>query len=277
MNWFEKLLHLLQVKMKTPVTFGWFHILCIVITFLSIIFLYFNRKKYDEKQLKIVLGIYGIGTLILELAKQLIWSFNYDPATALVTWDYQWYAAPFQLCTTPMYVSIICLFLKKNKIRDGLLSYIAFFTILGSIATIIMPDSCFTSDVLINIHTMYLHCGSLVLSIYLLFTKEVDLRLKNLLSGFYVFLILVSIANSMNITFYKTRIIGDETFNMFYISPYFISILPIYDTIQKSMPYVVFLLIYLISIYLGGNIIYLIAIGIDELTKRLKKMLDSKN
>ena len=276
MNWFEKLLYFLQKEMETPVTFGWFHILWIGITIISIICLYLNRKKYNEKQLKLVLGIYGIGTFILELAKQLIWSFNYDPSAMLVTWDYEWYAAPFQLCTTPMYVSLICLFLKKNKIRDSLLSYIAFFTILGSIATIIMPDSCFTSDILINIHTMYLHCGSLVVSIYLLFTKEVNLKFRNLLYGFLVFLIFVFIANTMNITFYKTGIIGDETFNMFYISPYFISSLPVYDTIQKRMPYFIYLLIYLISIYLGGNIIFFITLGIDELNKKLKKMLENK-
>ena len=275
MNWFEKLLYFLQKEMKTPVTFGWFHILWIGITIVSIICLYLNRKKYNEKQLKLVLGIYGIGTFILELAKQLIWSFNYDPSAMLVTWDYEWYAAPFQLCTTPMYVSLICLFLKKNKIRDSLLSYVAFFTILGSIATIIMPDSCFTSDILINIHTMYLHCGSLVLSIYLLFTKEVDLKFRNLLYGFLVFLIFAFIANTMNITFYKTGIIGDETFNMFYISPYFTSILPVYNTIQETMPYIIYLLIYLISIYLGGNIILGLSLGIQELFKKTKKVLDN--
>jgi len=264
MNLFEKVLYFLQCEMETPIPYGWFHILCICLTLLAIGVLYFNRKKHNEKQLKLVLGIYGILTFILELTKQLIWSFNYDPTTMLVTWDYEWYAAPFQLCTTPMYVSLICLFLKKNKVRDSLLSYVAYFTILGSLATIIMPDSCFTSDILINIHTMYLHCGSLVISLYLLFTREVDINLKNLLHGFIVFLIFVFIANILNITFYKTGIIGNETFNMFYISPYFVSILPVYDTIQKSVPYVIYLIIYIISIFLGGSIIYITSYFISE-------------
>lgn len=271
MNLFEKILYFLQGEMETPKPYGWFHILCIFITISLIIFLYLNRKKYNEKQLKWVLGTYGIITFILELIKQIMWSFNYNPTTMLVTWDYQWYAAPFQLCTTPMYVSIICLFLKKNKLRDSLLSYIAYFTILGSIATIIIPDSCFTSDILINIHTMYLHCGSLVVSIYLLFTKEVEINYKNLLYGFLVFLSLVFIANTMNISFYKTGIIGDETFNMFYISPYFVSILPIYDVIQQNTPYLVYLLIYMISIYIGGSLVYIIAYFIEYINNKLTK------
>ena len=258
-NILEKILYFLQAKMETPLTFGWYHILWICLTLIAIIILYFNRKKYSERQLKIVLGTYGIITLVLELAKQLIWSFNYDPVSMTITWDYQWYAAPFQLCTTPMYIAIICLFLNKNKLRDSLLSYVAYFTILGSIATIIMPDSCFCSDVLVNIHTMYLHCGSLVVSVYLLFTKEIDINLKNLLSGFVIFLILATIANILNISFYNFGIIGNETFNMFYISPYFISVLPIYDVIQETVPYFVYLLLYIISIYLGGSVIFIIS------------------
>lgn len=268
MNWFEKILYYLQVEMETPKPYGWFHLLCIFITISLIIILFIFRNKYNDKQLKLVLGIYGIGTFILELTKQLMWSMNYDPSTMLVTWDYEWYAAPFQLCTTPMYVSLICLFLKKGTIRDSLLSYIAYFTILGSISTIIIPDSCFTKDILINIHTMYLHCGSLVVSVYLLFTKEVKIDYKALLYGFIVFLIFAFIANTLNISFYKLGIIGDETFNMFYISPYFISVLPIFSTIQEMVPYIFFLFIYLIAIYLGGNIIFLLTYFINYLTNK---------
>lgn len=271
MNFFEKMLYNLQGKMETPIPYGWFHLVCILITIFCIIILFFLKNKHSDKQLKLVLGIYGIIAFILELLKQLIWSFYYDPATSLITWDYTWYAAPFQLCTTPIYVSIICLFLKKNKFRDGLLSYLAFYTILGSIMTIIIPDSCFTSDVLINIHTMYLHCGSLVVSIYLLISKEIEITYKNLLYGFIVFLVFVFIANTLNISFYHFKIIGDETFNMFYISPYFISSLPIYNTIQESIPYFFYLMIYIISIYLGGNIIYIFCYIIEEIKYKLKK------
>ena len=111
MNLFEKILYMLQAEMNEPESFGWFHLLWIGLTLLSIFILFINRKKYSEKQLKIVLGVYGVIALILEIIKQFIWSFNYDNITGVITWDYQWYAAPFQFCTTPIYVSLICLFL----------------------------------------------------------------------------------------------------------------------------------------------------------------------
>ena len=112
MNWFYKLLYFLQGEMDTPKPYGWFHFLWIFLVIISIIYLYNIRHKYNDRQLKIVLGVYGIIALILELLKQVIWAFNYDPITSSVLWEYEWYAAPFQLCTTPIYVSIICLFLK---------------------------------------------------------------------------------------------------------------------------------------------------------------------
>ena len=268
MNLFEKILYLLQGEMETPKPFGWFHILWILLVIISLIVLFILRKRHNEKQLKIVLGVYGVIALLLELTKQIIWAFNYDPITNIVTWDYEWYAAPFQLCTTPIFVSLICLFLKNNKIRKALLSYMSFITILGSIMTIILPDSCFTSDMLINIHTMWLHCGSLVVSIYLLMSKEVEINKKNFISSFIVFLIFVFLAEELNITIYNSGILNGETFNMFYISPYFITHLPVFKTIQESVPFILYLLIYIEVIFLGSLIIYFIAYNIKKLRRK---------
>lgn len=271
MNILENFLIGLQLKMDRPTSYDYFHILCLILVIVFIIILYAQRKKYSEKQLKLVLGIYGITAFILELLKQLMWSVELDPLTNMVVWDYNWYAAPFQFCTTPIYISLIALFLKKSTLRDYLLSYMAYFTILGSITTMLYPESCFTSDILINIHTMFLHGGSLVVSIYLLFTKEVLLKYENLLKGFIVFLVFVFIANTMNITFYLSGLIGNETFDMFYISPYFESILPVFNIIEPMVPYVVFLLIYMFACFLGGHLIYFISMGINKLFNKDKK------
>jgi len=267
MNLFEKILLILQGEMNTPTSFGWFHIMWIILALLTIIFLYIRKDKHNERELKIVLGTYGIIALFLETLKQLIWSFNYDATLNLVTWDYQWYAFPFQLCTTPIFVTLICLFLKPSKFRKSLLSYLAYITILGSISTILLPESCFVSDILVNIHTMWLHIGSFVVSIYLLITKEVEVNYKNLLYAVLVFIIFAFIANYLNMVIYNIGLLNGETFNMFYISPYFISSLPVFDIIQQNVPYLLYLLIYVIEISLGGTIIYLIALLIQKSAK----------
>lgn len=256
MNFFEQIIYMLQGTMEEPKAFGWFHLLWIFIVIFSLFILYKFKNKYCEKQLKIVLFIYGFGALVLEIIKQVIWSFNYE--NGIVLWDYQWYAFPFQLCTTPIYVSLICLFLKDNKLRKSLLSYMAFITILGSITTIIMPDSCFVETIEVNIHTMWLHCGSLVLSIYLVMTKEVELNFKNFINAFVVFLMFVCLAECLNIVVFNSGILNGKTFDMFYISPYFISDLPVFNQIQENFPFVVFLISYILVIFIGAFVIYFI-------------------
>jgi len=277
MNNFEKVLYFLQGEMTEPKPFGWFHIMWIVLSAATLIVLFKLKNKYNEKQLKMVLGIYGVVALLLEVTKQFIWTFNYDPLTNIVTWDYEWYAFPFQLCTTPIFVSLICFFLKDNKLRNSLLSYMAYITIIGGLVTILLPDSCFVSDILVNVHTMWLHCGSFVVSVYLLMSGTVKINKENLKKAFLIFLIFVGLANFLNIFIYNIDILKDETFNMFYISPYFISTLPIFDMIQENTPYIIFLLTYILAIFLGSLIIYYIAYGIRLLYLKLRGDLNEKN
>lgn len=267
-----ELLCVLQTKMEEPTAWGWFHLLWIALIIISLIILYKLKDKYSEKQLKIVLGIYGITALILEIMKQLIWTFNYDPVTKLFTVDFQWYAFPFQLCTTPMIASVLALFMKRTKTRMALLSYMAFLTIIASFMVVIIPNDCFTEMIAINIHTMWLHCGSLVVSIYLLMSGAVELNKHNLKGAIGIFIAFVLIAQVMNLSVYNSGILNGETFNMFYISPYFESSLPVFDTIQKSVSYPIYLAIYIIALSLGACIIYVIAKIISKITHKEEKI-----
>ena len=250
---------MLQGEMNEPKSFGLFHVLWIGLTLLFIFILFKSKKKYSEKQLKKVLAVYGVIALFLEIIKQLIRAFNYDIVSNIVTWDYQWHNAPFQFCTTPMYVSLICLFMKDSKVRESLLSYISFFTIIGGFMTIIMPDSCLVKTIEVNIHTMWLHCGGFVVSIYLMMMGVVKINKDNLFNGFKVFIIFVLIANFLNIFIYNIGVLNGKEFNMFYISPYFISELPVYDIVQQKVPYIIYLMLYVISIFVAASVVYLIA------------------
>ena len=272
-NMWRKLLDILQTEIEAPLPYGMFHFVWCLAAIILIAWLFITRNKHSERRLKWILGIYAIPTFILEALKQLIWSVEYSTETAGFVWDFQWYAFPFQLCTMPLYICLIALFLKKCKLRDYLLSFMGYITILGSIATVVRPHDVFVSDLLIDIHTMYLHAGSLVVSVYLLMSREVEINLKGFFRAVVTFIAFCAIANIMNIVVYNSGILNGETFNMFYISPYFVSSLPVFDTIYNAVPYLVFLVIYVVALSLGGGIILGLTYMIDNLiTKRkLKK------
>ena len=81
-------------------------------------------------------------------------------------------------------------------------------------------------------------------------------------------MIFVTIAGIMNILVYNIGILNGETFNMFYISPYFISTLPVFNVIQENVPYVVYLIIYIWVLILGSLVIYFISYLIRYLSNK---------
>lgn len=265
---FYRFIEILHTEMERPKPYGWFHLVCIFLTILSIFLL---RNKKSEKSLKAVLGTYGIIALILEVLKNISWSANLD--SGIITWDYQWYIFPFQLCSLPIYISLICFFTNNKKVHNYLLPFLAYVTILGGIATILLPDSCFTNEILININTMWIHCASLVLSFYLMLSGHVKPNLTSIKNAISVFIWCILIASLLNYFVYKSNILNGETFNMFFISPYFNSTLPLFSDIQPKLPYMIFLLIYFLIVTLGSLIIY----GINYLVVNRPKKMNKKS
>jgi len=267
MNLIVKVWRALQADMPEPAPFGWYHWMWIALGVMTVALLYSQRSRFGEKQLKWVLGIYGGVAAVTELLKQFSWSMVMGEGAGQLVWDYSWYSAPFQLCSTPIYVSLICLFLKKGKLRDHLLSYLALVTILGGLMTMLIPSSCFVEDILVNIHTMWLHCGSLVVGIYLIMSKAVPLTARSLRCAGVTFLCLTAMALTMNVAVYHSGVLNGETFNMFYISPYFVSELPVFNTIQQAVPYPLFLAAYVVALMLGSTLIFFIAQMIQRFVK----------
>lgn len=258
----NQIISLLQSTMERPTMYGWYHILWIILTIAFVLYFWFTRKFTNEKRVKRVFLIYGLLSLALEIIKQVIWSYEDG------IWDYQFYAAPFQFCTTPIYVTLLYCILKNKNIKEDLLCYLSFFTILGGLSVIFYPDSCFCRTIEVNIHTMVLHCGSFIISVFIFMNNLIKINFKSVLKGLKVFVIFVAIALLLDVGFYHSGILNGETFNMFYVSPYFISELPLFNVLQENLPYILFLLIYIIIIFLGGSVIF----GISSLFSKKKSL-----
>lgn len=257
MNWFEKILAALDGRMTTPTLFGWFHIMWLLIivgiTVTLCVFAFKNRGNMPKnyKLVKIVVLTYAILTILLEIYKQLNYSFN----STTGEWGYQWYAFPFQFCSTPMYVALIAGCLKDgSKFQKWLYSYLATFSLFAGLAVMIYPGDVFISTIGINIQTMICHGGMVVVGVVILASKVVDLNYKTVLRAIPVFATLALIALIANIIFHTTG--NTATFNMFYISPYLPCTLPILNAIYPVVPYPVFLLIYLLGFSLAATVIF---------------------
>ena len=256
MQYLEKVLSFLQsFKMIKPTNYGWFHILCLIITILITIVLIY--KKPNKKKTMLVISIIMI---LFETYKQL--SFSFDNGI----WNYQWYGFPFQFCATPMYVALVAGLTKNKKIEEYCYSFLATFGLIAGVSVMLYPNTVFVKEVLINIQTMQHHGFMVVMGAYILATHSVNRKYKEVIKeGFSVFLILVTLALILDIITYYLNI--DGGLEMFFISPFHTSELPVFNIIYEKVPYIIFLLIYLFAFFLGGSIMY----GFAHFIKKLER------
>lgn len=269
MNGFEQFLVALDGRMTTPAPYGWFHLMFVALVIIATTLLCVFGKNAKTKTIKwTIFGIW-IVMVVMELYKQINYSFNYNLATGKTWWDYQWYAFPFQLCSTPIVVLPFVIFCKEGKFRDAMIAYIATFAMFGGLVTFIYPADVFISTVGINLQTMIHHGLQIVSGIFLLVHEREKLNIRYFLRGIFVFLAMCALAMGLNLL---APTFTGETFNMFFISPYFPCTLPLLgDLIWPNVPYVVFLLIYIIGFIIAALAIYYIQFGIIKLCMMKKK------
>jgi hypothetical protein len=269
MNIFEKAIYALQFEMTEPVSFGWFHLLWIAIVIGVTVFMCVKFKNCSDKVFRRTALIVWIVILSLEIYKQISYSFSYENGVG--EWDYSWYAFPYQLCSTPLYLLPFVAFMKDGKVRDSIIAFLITFSFFGGLATFVIPTDVFITKTLINIQTMVHHGSQIFIGIFFYVALRKKINLKYVLKGFFTFAVMMVIALLLNIVFYHAFIkeLGD-TFNMFYIGPYFPCTLPLLEIIYPLMPKVLFIVLYFICFCIVALIMYYMMFGIDKLTRFIK-------
>ncbi len=256
MHIWGSLLELLESEMTTPTSYGWFHLMFIFIMIAVCVLMCTFFRNSSERTVRRIVAICWIIFLVLEIYKQIIYTLEYDGG--VIVSDYQWYAFPYQLCSTPMYVLPFVAFLKDGRLRDAAIAYTVAFSIFGGLCVYAYPGDVFIATIGINIQTMIHHGMQIVIGVYLASCYRHRLNFKYFLGGGAVFLVLLAIALASNIGVYHAlRAVGnDETFNMFYIGPYFDCTLPVLSSIYPKVPYIVFLLLYAVGFTVAAFVIF---------------------
>ena len=268
MPFFEGLLRLLDTQMTRPEPYGWFHLLWLVGSIVAGIVLCITHKKGDDRRVRRVVLITAIIVTVLEIYKQINYSFFYENG---IEFNYQWYIFPWQFCSTPMYVGLLAGLTKKGYIHRAASAYLATFAFFAGTAVMIYPNDVFTETMGICVQTMVCHGSMMTIAIYLLYTGYVKANWKSLLQAMSVFAVTVSIAVILNEIAYVTGITENHFFNMFYVSPHCDPHLPIYSDVQRAVSYPYSLIIYIAGFTAVSGIILLVTRGIQVLAKKLRK------
>ncbi len=267
MNIFEKILVALDGNMTTPTNYGWFHLMFVGIAIATTILLCCLYRNCSDKTFRRIALIGWVVIVVLEIYKQLNFSYTFDREVGY-HWTYQWYAFPFQFCSTPLYILPFVIFLKEGKVRDVFVMFMIVFSFFGGLVVFIYPNDVFISTIGINIQTMIHHGLQVVFGIYFAVYYRKKLSWTLWAKSILVFVGCITVAMILNVS--VAPLISD-TFNMFYISPFHECTLPILSMVYTMVPYPVFFLVYVLGFVLVSAILFSIFWLIIKLVTRGRK------
>lgn len=272
MSWAD-VLRTLDAKMEEPELFGWFHITFLLLSFIAAAILCLLHKNASQERVRNITFGVAVAVIILEVYKQVNYSFSY--ADGNVTFQYQWYAFPWQFCSMPMYVGFLAGIFRKGRIHDCLCAFLSTYAVFAGLCVMFYPETVFIDTIGINIQTMICHGSMIIVGIYLLYSGYVKLEHKTILKAIPVFLVSVLTAVILNEIAFQLGLLEEHEFNMFFISPHCEPSLPVYSLIQNFISYPWCLIIYVSAFTLAAYLILLVAMGITYLVKK-KSLRDEK-
>ena len=118
----EKIVEALAVTMPKPGLYGLFHVVSLLLTAVIIVFVCIGAKKADARKVTNIVFWTAVVVVLMELYKQFVYTHRFVDGVLVI--DYQWYAFPWQFCSTPMYVGLLAGIIRKGKVHDSLCAYL---------------------------------------------------------------------------------------------------------------------------------------------------------
>ena len=266
----ESLLVYMDLQMNTPRLFGWFHWFWLVLTAATTVLVWKIGPKLNKKQVNHIVLTTALVVIAFEVVKQV--NFTFHVSESGITADYQWYAFPFQFCSTPMYVGLLVGLLRKGKLYEHLSAYLATYAIFAGLAVMLYPADVFTATVSINVQTIICHGSMIPIGALLYASGVVKPQQATLRKAMCVFSFAVVLAAGLNELAHAVGITETETFNMFLFSPYCDPSLPIYSQVQEIVPYPISLIVYILGFSAAAEIILLLAMACSRSRTESRKI-----
>ncbi len=271
MSAFDSIMQFFKGTMQTPGNYGWFHLLSLAVIIGLTVFLCVKFRNCSDVVFRRILLIGWVLIIVLEVYKQITYvGFQGDPGN--YRWEYAWYAFPFQFCSTPHYILPFIIFCKPGKFRNACMAFMTTFGLFAGVAVCLYPNDVFVSQIGINIQTMVHHGAQVVFGVFIAVYNRHRFNVQWYLTSLPVFGAMVAVAMLLNGI--VPLWIGDQTFNMFFVSWRFPSTLPVLnmlyqDVANPNVPYPLFLLLYLFGFALAAFVIFAIVFGFIKLSEKI--------
>lgn len=233
---------------KTPVLFGTFHICALFLCILFSYLVYQFCKDKDETYLIRAIHKCGIFMLAMEVVKQ-IFCYYYVFDQKINLWFFPW-----QLCSMCMYCSFLLPFVNR-RIQNSLLIFLATYSLLAAIIALAVPADMLRPQIYLTCYSFLYHF--LMIAVSIASIRIIRNRKDHIFSdSIILFLLMAFIAELINIIshqiFHDIHVEPD----MFYITPYYPTTQPIFNTIAVRFGIFTEVIIYLGIIIAASYLIY---------------------
>ena len=184
---FEIIIKFHDLTMPIPTPYGIFHICFVIMSALVCFLLCRFFKDPEEKTVRKILLVYSLICIGLEVYKQI--SFTFSVSGGIITADYQWYAFPFQFCSTPMFVALFAALIPSKKIYRAGIAFLSTFGVIAGVLVMAVPESVFVDTIGVNIQTMVHHGSQITIGLFLLIRAKACKKFSDALGGVAVFFV----------------------------------------------------------------------------------------
>lgn len=247
-------------EMEKPAPYGLFHILMTVALLAVTVAAAYALRRTNERQNRWVLGAVGGFLLITEVYK-IAFHMTVNP----YDWGF-WGAFPFQLCSVPMYLCLVCAFCKNERLNRWLYEGMFAVNMVGGIMAFAEPSGIQHGYVTLTFHAYIWHMLLIFIGLYLYMSRRACTDPRSYKKAVGMYFIVAAVAQGFNLIF------GDKI-NCFYISPYVQSPLAVFKNIYASCGWLVNMLLMILAMLLASAAVYYVGYA---LRIRGRKKADEK-
>ena len=230
---------------QAPVPYSKFHIIWLLISLVLVTLSFLLARKPNKKRDNIFVFSICFFLLLTEVYKQAYQYVNHGN-------KYCWYNFPFQLCSIPMFIGSIAPFIKWDKIKDVLYRYLAFTSLIGGLAILLVPYVCLNKNIIITNHSMLWHGLLVSLGVYLIKSRGYGKHiLKETISPAIVLFFVCLTALILNFKLHPIAQADGMGLNLISLSYYQKNDPPILDMIFQAVPYPIYAITVFFFLYLS--------------------------
>lgn len=243
------------LPMTAPMPYGTFHIIITLIGVLSAFLLAWKLKDCQGKNFRRILFLCGLILTISEVYKQL---FLYEIVTG---GTYDWWYFPFQLCSLPMYLCLFFPLLRHTPSQKIVCTFLQDFGLLGGVMALLEPSGLMQPYWNLTLHGFFWHFLLIFIGLFIGFSGRSAGGINGYRKVFPLLAMFCLVATVINV-------VTQGAADMFYISPYYPVTQVVYYQFSLRYGIGVGIMLYLISICIGGLICHTV---MDVIIHRVHK------